>query len=84
MHHPINKKRQQRRCQQYQSDHRAALKILLPDHQLENVGGQHVEVSADHFRDAEIGDDQRKRDHCGTDQTIFGTGQGNGKKLARR
>ena len=38
------------------ADHRAALEVLLADHELEDVGGEHVEVAADHLRDAEVGD----------------------------
>jgi hypothetical protein len=40
----------------------APLEVLLADDQLEDVGGQHVEVAADHLGDAEVGDDQRE-DH---------------------
>jgi hypothetical protein len=72
------------RRQQQDGHHRTALEVLLADDQLEHVGGQHVEVAADHLGDAEVGDDQRERDQRRRDQAVLGAGQRDGEELARR
>ena len=50
------------RHQQHEADHGAHLEVLLADHLLVGVGGEHVELAADHLGDAEVGDDQREHD----------------------
>ena len=51
-------------------DHRAHLEVLLADHLLVGVGGEHVELSADHLGDAEVGDHQREDDERRGDQPV--------------
>ena len=43
-----------RRQQQDQPDDSAPVEVLLADHLLVDVDRQHVEVAADHLRDAEV------------------------------
>jgi hypothetical protein len=61
----------------------APLEVLLADDELEDVGGQHVEVAADHLGDAEVGDDQREDHQAGRDQAVLGARQRDGEELAR-
>ena len=83
-HQPVDGEGQHRRRQQQQRHHRAALKVLLADHQLEHVGGQHVEVAADHLGDAEVGHHQREADQRSRYQPVSGAWQRDGEKAAQR
>ena len=72
-------------CGQQQQDghHRATGKVLLADHQFEDIGGQHIEIAANHLGDAEVGDDQGEGDQRGGNQAVFGPRQGDGEEFPR-
>ena len=84
LHQVVDAEGQHRRRQQQQRDHGAALEVLLADDELEDVGGEHVEVAADHLRDAEVGDDEREGDERRRDQPVLGARQRDGEELAPR
>ena len=60
-----------RRDQQHEANHRTHFEVLLPHNLLVGIGRQHVELTTDHFGDAEVRDDQRKHDETGADETVF-------------
>ena len=70
--------------QQDQPDDRAPVEVLLADHLLIDVDGEHMEVAADHLRDAEIADRVREDDHRGAHQTVTRRRQRDGEELAPR
>jgi hypothetical protein len=75
---------QHRRAQEQEADDRAALEVLLADDELEDVGREHVEVAADHLRDAEVGHHERERDQRRRDQAVLRAGQRDRPELAPR
>ena len=71
-----------RRDQQHKAHHRAHLEVLLADHLFEDIRRQHIEASANHLGNAEVGDDQGKNHEAGADQAVFGAWQGDGQEHA--
>ena len=66
--------------QQHQADNRSHREILLADHLLVDVGGEHIILPANNLGHAEIGDCQSEgNDGCG-DNPVDGAGQGDGEK----
>ena len=74
MHQTVDEKRGNGRDQQHDAHHCTHLKVLLTDDLLVNINCQYVELTTDHFRRAEIGNDQGKDDkRCGN-QTVARAG----------
>ena len=69
--------------QQHHADHRAHGEILLADDLLVSVSRKHIELSANHFGDAEIRHHQREHNKAGVDQAELGAGQCHGAEDAR-
>ena len=84
LHQPVDDERQHRGREQQQADDGAALEVLLADDELEHVGREHVEVAADHFRNAEVGHDEGEAHQRGGNQAVFRAGQGDREELASR
>jgi hypothetical protein len=80
----VDGERQHRGREQQQGDDCTFLEILLADNELEHVGGEHVEVAADHLGNAEVGDDEREGHERGGDQPVLGARQRDGEELACR
>ncbi len=76
LHPAIGPKSDHRRQQEHKPHHGAHLEVLLTDHLLEDVGGQHVEAPADHLGDAEVGDGQGEDHKTGADQAVLAARQG--------
>ena len=75
LHDAVADEGEHRRQQQHDADDRAHLEVLLADDLLVDVGGEHVELPADHLRHAEVGDDEGEHDEDRADQPVAGTGQ---------
>ena len=52
------------------------MEVLLADHQFEHISGQHIEIAANHFRDAEVRDHQSEAQQGRRNQPITRAGQG--------
>ncbi len=70
LHMPVHQEGQHRRNQQHHRHHRPHLEVLLADHLLVDVDGQHAVLPADDLGQAEIGDDQREGHEGGRDQAV--------------
>ncbi|KAG1320510.1 hypothetical protein G6F63_014219 [Rhizopus arrhizus] len=68
--------------QQQDADGRALGEILLADHGLIGLHGQHVVVPAHHLGHAEIGHGQREHHAAGREHGIARAGQGHGQERA--
>ena len=67
---------------QHEAHHRAHLEVLLADHLLVGVGGQHVELPADHLGNAEVGNHKREDDERRRDQAVAHPRQRHGPEHA--
>jgi hypothetical protein len=84
VHEAVDRKSEHRRHQQDHADDRSHSEILLADDLLVGVGRKHVELPADHLRDAEIRDDEREHDEGRADEAVARAGQGHGPEHAPR
>ena len=83
LHPPVDDECEQHRQQEHQAHDRAPVEILLADHLLEDVDGEHAEIAADHLRNAEVADGVREYDHRRADETVTRSRQRDGEELAQ-
>jgi len=74
LHILVDDEREHCRQQKDQSHHRAHAEVLLTDHLLVDVGREHVVLAADHFRHAEVGDDEGEDDERRADEPVARAG----------
>ena len=84
LHPPVDDEGDEHRHQQHEAHHRALVEVLLAHHLLVDVDGQHVEVAADHLRDAEIADGVGEHHHRRADETVLRAGQRDREELPPR
>ena len=84
LHEAIDREGEHRRDEKDHPDDRAHREVLLADDLLVGVGREHVELAADHLRDAEIGDDEGEDHEAGADDAVARARQGDGPEDAGR
>ena len=84
LHPPVDDEGDQHRQQQHEAHDRALVEVLLADDLLVDVDRQHVEVAADHLRNAEIADRVGEHDHRRADEAVLRAGQRDREELPPR
>ncbi len=80
LYQAVGNKGDDRGHQQDHADDRPHLEVLLANNLLVNIDRQHVVLTTDDFRHAEIGNHQSEHHKAGAHETVLGPRQGHRKK----